>query len=168
MRASSSSWPLTWRMTSQRSCVSTSSPPSRARREAALPISLGQEQVYWVGCLCFFVVASPNTTDHMIYLYHDFSWNLFLLEQHHNDPMTNHLLKVVGLSVLNTQCQKGLSSGVLPQICFAIQIFYKCFDTDASLQNPETQSGNTVLQILCFPATFLEAFLIITSRLADI
>lgn len=49
MKVSSSSWPLIWRMTSQRNCVSTSLPPSRARQGAALLISLMENPVYWVG-----------------------------------------------------------------------------------------------------------------------
>lgn len=49
MKVSSSSWPLIWRMTSQRNYVSTSLPPSRARQGAALPISLMENPVYWVG-----------------------------------------------------------------------------------------------------------------------
>lgn len=65
MRASSSSWPLTWRMTSQKSCVSTSSPPSKARQEAALLIRLEQGRAYWVGCL--YLCASFNTTDQIIH-----------------------------------------------------------------------------------------------------
>lgn len=82
MRASSSSWPLTWRMTSPKSCVSTSSPPSKARLEAVLPISLVQEQAYWVGCY-YSIFATPHK---VIIHVSAFCW-CHCLMKHSNDPV---------------------------------------------------------------------------------
>lgn len=63
MRASRSSWTPTWRTTFQRNCVSICSPPSRARRGAALRTSLRRDPAYRVRwCLCSCKVRPLETS----------------------------------------------------------------------------------------------------------